>query len=73
MLARYVQTHGDFIVVGDKMRSISVLMYEVTDEQLLIHFQHEGVIEEQARDYNINSPRQMSSARISTTDITMTN
>ncbi|KAI3800731.1 hypothetical protein L1987_28825 [Smallanthus sonchifolius] len=44
ILALYVQTHGDFIVVGDLMKSISLLIYK----------HEEGAIEERARDYNAN-------------------
>ncbi|CAH9076420.1 unnamed protein product [Cuscuta epithymum] len=44
ILALYVQTRGDFIVVGDLMKSISLLMYK----------HEEGAIEERARDYNAN-------------------
>ncbi|XP_047339396.1 DNA damage-binding protein 1 [Impatiens glandulifera] len=44
ILALYVQTRGDFIVVGDLMKSISLLMYK----------NEEGAIEERARDYNAN-------------------
>ena len=29
ILALYVQTHGDFIVIGDLMKSISLLIYKV--------------------------------------------
>ncbi|XP_052206815.1 DNA damage-binding protein 1-like [Diospyros lotus] len=44
ILALYVQTRGDFIVVGDLMKSISLLIYK-----------HEkGAIEERAHDYNAN-------------------
>ncbi|KAL4189515.1 hypothetical protein AMTRI_Chr08g165760 [Amborella trichopoda] len=42
ILALYVQTRGDFIVVGDLMKSISLLIYK----------HEEGAIEERARDYN---------------------
>ncbi|CAH2078400.1 unnamed protein product [Thlaspi arvense] len=42
ILALYVQTRGDFIVVGDLMKSISLLIYK----------HEEGSIEEIARDYN---------------------
>lgn len=31
ILALYVQTRGDFIVVGDLMKSISLLIYKVTN------------------------------------------
>ncbi|KAL6500624.1 DNA damage-binding protein 1a [Orobanche hederae] len=44
ILALYVQTRGDFIVVGDLMKSISLLIYK----------NEEGAIEERARDYNAN-------------------
>ncbi|KAI3495498.1 hypothetical protein L1887_37839 [Cichorium endivia] len=44
ILALYVQTRGDFIVVGDLMKSISLLTYK----------HEEGAIEERARDYNAN-------------------
>ncbi|KAJ3708399.1 hypothetical protein LUZ61_012104 [Rhynchospora tenuis] len=44
ILALYVQTRGDFIVVGDLMKSISLLVYK----------HEEGAIEELARDYNAN-------------------
>ncbi|KAL2494428.1 DNA damage-binding protein 1a [Forsythia ovata] len=44
ILALYVQTRGDFIVVGDLMKSISLLIYK----------HEEGAIEERARDYNSN-------------------
>ncbi|RXH98908.1 hypothetical protein DVH24_011233 [Malus domestica] len=44
ILALYVQTRGDFIIVGDLMKSISLLMYK----------HEEGAIEERARDYNAN-------------------
>lgn len=30
ILALYVQTHGDFIVVGDLMKSISLLIYKAS-------------------------------------------
>ena len=32
ILALYVQTRGDFIVVGDLMKSISLLIYKVSDK-----------------------------------------
>lgn len=32
ILALYVQTRGDFIVVGDLMKSISLLIYKVTNK-----------------------------------------
>ncbi|PNY04537.1 DNA damage-binding protein 1-like [Trifolium pratense] len=44
ILALYVQTRGDFIVVGDLMKSISLLIYK----------HEEGAIEERARDYSAN-------------------
>ncbi|KAK1280307.1 DNA damage-binding protein 1 [Acorus gramineus] len=44
ILALYVQTRGDFIVVGDLMKSISLLIYK----------HEEGAIEELARDYSAN-------------------
>lgn len=44
ILALYVETRGDFIVVGDLMKSISLLLYK----------HEEGAIEERARDYNAN-------------------
>ncbi|KAG8497706.1 hypothetical protein CXB51_006856 [Gossypium anomalum] len=44
ILALYVKTRGDFIVVGDLMKSISLLIYK----------HEEGAIEERARDYNAN-------------------
>ncbi|OAY47208.1 DNA damage-binding protein 1 [Manihot esculenta] len=44
ILALYVQTRGDFIVVGDLMKSISLLIYK----------HEEGAMEERARDYNAN-------------------
>lgn len=44
ILALYIQTRGDFIVVGDLMKSISLLIYK----------HEEGAIEERARDYNAN-------------------
>ncbi|CAI9760069.1 unnamed protein product [Fraxinus pennsylvanica] len=44
ILALYVQTRGDFIIVGDLMKSISLLIYK----------HEEGAIEERARDYNAN-------------------
>ena len=42
ILALYVVVRGDFIVVGDLMKSVSLLIYKP----------EEGVIEERARDYN---------------------
>uniref|UniRef100_A0A7N0V5U5 DNA damage-binding protein 1 n=1 Tax=Kalanchoe fedtschenkoi TaxID=63787 RepID=A0A7N0V5U5_KALFE len=44
ILALYVKTRGDFIVVGDLMKSISLLIYK----------HEEGAIQERARDYNAN-------------------
>jgi len=44
ILVLYLQTRGDFIVVGDLMRSISLLAYKPVD----------GQIEEIALDYNSN-------------------
>ncbi|KAK4488128.1 hypothetical protein RD792_003870 [Penstemon davidsonii] len=44
ILALHVQTRGDFVVVGDLMKSISLLIYK----------HEEGAIEERARDYNEN-------------------
>ncbi|KAL6499676.1 DNA damage-binding protein 1a [Orobanche gracilis] len=44
VLARYVQTRGDFVVVGDMMKSISLLIYK----------REEGAFEERGRDYNAN-------------------
>ncbi|KAH8952399.1 hypothetical protein BDL97_09G083300 [Sphagnum fallax] len=44
ILALYVQSRGDFIVVGDLMKSISLLIYKP----------EEGAMEERARDYNAN-------------------
>ncbi|TXG48061.1 hypothetical protein EZV62_027355 [Acer yangbiense] len=44
ILARDVQTREDFIVVGDLMKSFSLLIYK----------HEEGAIEERARDYNAN-------------------
>ncbi|XWS62379.1 hypothetical protein CRYUN_Cryun06bG0005900 [Craigia yunnanensis] len=44
IFALYVQTRGDFIVVCDLMKSISLLIYK----------HEEGAIEERARDYNAN-------------------
>jgi DNA damage-binding protein 1 len=42
ILVLYLQTRGDFIVVGDLMRSISLLTYKPVDSQM----------EELAQDYN---------------------
>ncbi|KAF6166099.1 hypothetical protein GIB67_023809 [Kingdonia uniflora] len=42
ILALYVRTRGDFIVVGDLMKSLSLLIYK----------HEEGTIEERAHDYN---------------------
>lgn len=44
ILALNMQSRGDFIVIGDLMRSMSLLMYKAVD----------GTIEEIARDYNAN-------------------
>ncbi|XP_044976248.1 DNA damage-binding protein 1-like isoform X2 [Hordeum vulgare subsp. vulgare] len=44
VLSLYTQTRGDFILVGDMMRSLSLLMYK----------HEEGEIEEVARDLNTN-------------------
>eukprot|EP00252_Welwitschia_mirabilis_P019638 TRINITY_DN4603_c0_g1_i1.p1 TRINITY_DN4603_c0_g1~~TRINITY_DN4603_c0_g1_i1.p1 ORF type:complete len:1092 (+),score=216.35 TRINITY_DN4603_c0_g1_i1:257-3532(+) len=44
VLALYAKTRGDFIVVGDLMKSVSLLLYK----------HEEGAIEERARDYNAN-------------------
>ncbi|GBG61192.1 hypothetical protein CBR_g19725 [Chara braunii] len=44
IIALYVKTRGDFIVVGDLMKSISLLIYKP----------EEGDIEERAHDYNAN-------------------
>jgi DNA damage-binding protein 1 len=44
ILALYLASRGDFIIVGDLMKSISLLVYKPVD----------GVIEELARDYNPN-------------------
>lgn len=44
ILALYVRSRGDFIVVGDLMKSISLLIYKP----------EESAIEERARDYNAN-------------------
>lgn len=44
ILALFVQSRGDFIVVGDLMKSISLLIYKP----------EEGAIEERARDFNAN-------------------
>ena len=44
IVALYVATRGDFIVVGDLMKSISLLIYKPD----------EGAIEERARDFNAN-------------------
>jgi hypothetical protein len=42
----YLATRGDFIVVGDLMKSISLLLYKPVEGA--------GTIEEIARDYNPN-------------------
>eukprot|EP01041_Mallomonas_annulata_P009800 gene9800-20388_t len=47
ILALYIKTHGDFIVVGDLMRSVTLLHYRSMD----------GTLEEVARDYNANYMR----------------
>ncbi|KAM7524858.1 hypothetical protein LguiA_014760 [Lonicera macranthoides] len=53
ILALYVQTRGDFIVVGDLMKSISLLIYKFLSRE--VYYEHEeGAIEERARDYNAN-------------------
>ena len=44
IVALYVAVRGDFIVVGDLMKSVSLLAYKP----------EESVIEERARDYNAN-------------------
>ncbi|CAN0325980.1 unnamed protein product, partial [Laminaria digitata] len=44
ILALFMQSRGDFIVVGDLMRSVSLLVYKAVD----------GAIEEIARDYHAN-------------------
>ncbi|CAM9117751.1 unnamed protein product, partial [Hapterophycus canaliculatus] len=44
ILALYMQSRGDFIIVGDLMRSVSLLVYKAVD----------GAIEEIARDYHAN-------------------
>jgi hypothetical protein len=44
IIALYVAVRGDFIVVGDLMKSISLLIYKPD----------EGAIEERARDFNAN-------------------
>uniref|UniRef100_A0A7S2S558 DNA damage-binding protein 1 n=1 Tax=Mucochytrium quahogii TaxID=96639 RepID=A0A7S2S558_9STRA len=44
ILALYIESRGDFIVVGDLMKSISLLVYRSLDD----------TIEEIARDYNAN-------------------
>ncbi|CAN0434019.1 unnamed protein product, partial [Discosporangium mesarthrocarpum] len=44
ILALYMQSRGDFIVVGDLMRSVSLMVYKSID----------GAIEELARDYHAN-------------------
>ncbi|CAM9125233.1 unnamed protein product [Choristocarpus tenellus] len=44
ILALYMRSRGDFIIVGDLMRSISLLVYKSLD----------GCIEEIARDYHAN-------------------
>lgn len=47
ILALYIKTHGDFVVVGDLMRSVTLLHYRSVD----------GSLEEVARDYNANYMR----------------
>jgi hypothetical protein len=42
ILALYVQTRGDFIVVGDLMKSISLLIYKVSLSCLDAEFFSEG-------------------------------
>ena len=42
ILALYIKSHGDFIVVGDLMKSVSLLVYKPL----------ENSIDEIARDYN---------------------
>lgn len=44
ILALYVESRGDFIVVGDLMKSVSLLVYK----------QEEGTIEDLATDFNTN-------------------
>ncbi|CAM9095121.1 unnamed protein product [Ectocarpus sp. 4 AP-2014] len=44
ILALHMQSRGDFIIVGDLMRSVSLLVYKAVD----------GAIEEVARDYHAN-------------------
>jgi DNA damage-binding protein 1 len=44
ILALYLQSRGDFIIVGDLMKSMSLLVYKPV----------ERVLEEIARDYNAN-------------------
>ena len=44
IMALYVCVRGDFIVVGDLMKSLSLLIYKQEEEQIV----------ERARDYNSN-------------------
>jgi len=44
IIVLYLESHGDFIVVGDLMKSVSLLVYRAVDD----------TIEEIARDYNAN-------------------
>lgn len=43
ILALYVQSRGDFIVVGDLMKSISLLIYKVSTSQTTGIYQHKVV------------------------------
>ena len=47
ILALYIKTHGDFILVGDLLRSVTLLQYKAADAKL----------EEVARDFNSNYMR----------------
>jgi DNA damage-binding protein 1 len=47
ILALYIKTHGDFVLVGDLLRSVSLLQYKAADSSL----------EEVARDFNSNYMR----------------
>jgi DNA damage-binding protein 1 len=47
ILALYLRTQGDFILVGDLLRSVTLLQFKPS----------EGVLEECARDFNSNSMR----------------
>lgn len=47
ILALYIKTHGDFVLVGDLLRSVTLLQYKAGDEKL----------EEVARDFNSNYMR----------------